>query len=252
MYVDESGDIGTKPDSSPYFSLSGLVVHESLWNRLIFDLESIKLKLLTKYKVPHVEELHVTDFLGRSNHKRPLPKNLAYLFYRDLLREEAKLDYIRILNVVLSKADKYEQFDFFSGAWERLINRFEMSLKHRVFYSLFGNSIQEKGLLIVDETNEKVLRSLTRRMRNESLVPSYFGGCNQDAILQDIIEDPVHRNSRLSIPIQFCDANAYFASQLFHPSSATKKYKARNYLYYLEPILTKEACRKNSLGIVRD
>lgn len=252
MYVDESGDIGTKAGASPFFSLAGLAVHESYWERLVKDLNTIKNSLLAKYNSLPVDELHIKHFLARSCKNRPLPKKDAYLLYRELLQEEARLDYIRLFHDVLSKEEKGNNFRYFLEAWERLMNRFEYSLRARSLISPYRESgIPEKGLLIVDRTNEIALRDLTRQMRRHSSVPSYFGGTNTEAVLKELIEDPIHKDSKYSLPIQFCDANAYFAAQLFHPSKSTIRHKAKNHFYALEPILLKEASRDNALGIVR-
>ena len=79
-------------------------------------------------------------------------------------------------------------------------------------------------------------------MRTESEVE----GCRQ----LFIVEDPMHKNSEQSLPIQLSDANAYFLLQMIAPNSTVKRHKARNFFYLLEPILFKEVNPANPLGII--
>lgn len=60
----------------------------------------------------------------------------------------------------------------------------------------------------------------------------------------------MHKQSELSLPIQLCDVNAFFLKQSIAPNSTVSKHGAKNYFYYLEPVLLKQASRSDPLGIV--
>lgn len=252
MYVDESGDTGLGEGASDYFVLSGLVIHEGHWNRVLSSMAENRKEIYSRYGLATHFELHATKMVGRAKKsEHGLSRTDAVLLYRDFLRYEATLDYVRIINVVVDKRDKDESCDVFCLAWDRLINRFENTIRHKNFPSAW----QEKpdggsGFLIVDETNEEKLRTLVRGMRHHNAIPSIFGGFVPSGNLRAVVEDPMHKKSELSLPIQLCDANAYFLLQSIAPNSTVRRHKAKNYFYYLEPVLCKEACPSNPMGVV--
>lgn len=253
MYVDESGDVGMGEGGSDYFVLSGLVVHEGSWNTANRAIVSLKEDLAARYGFDSQRELHASDLIGRSGNKRGgLSRKSALLMLKDVLKFEATMDYIRIINVVVNKKGKGEWFDPFWLGWERLINRFETTMYYKNFPSPWDQKPDnEKGFLVVDKTDEKKLRNMIRRMRVSNNIPSaHYPDTSVDAKLHHIVEDPMHKDSTLSYLIQLADVNAYFLKQYVDPNSTVKKHKARNYFCYLEPVLLKEACRKNDLGIV--
>lgn len=255
MYVDESGDIGMSlvKGSSRYFVLSGLVVHEGYWNTVNREIALLREDLAKSYGFDSKAELHAFDMLGRARGKKHGMSRLSTLMMmKRILRFEAEIEHIRIINVVIDKQNKPTTYDPFTVAWERLINRFEATLSHKNFPSPWTpKPDHEKGFLVVDETDENKLRNLIRTMRFHHDVPSaYIYGETVDARVHCIVEDPMHKKSYLSQLIQLADVNAYFLKQYIDPSSTIIKYKARNYFRYLEPVLLKQACKTNELGIV--
>ena len=65
-----------------------------------------------------------------------------------------------------------------------------------------------------------------------------------------IIEDAIHKDSAHSYFIQLADVNAYFLSQKFQPNQYIKRKGGKNYLDRLQPVLFKQASKKDLLGIV--
>lgn len=255
MYVDECGDTGMSPGSSNYFILSGLVVHESMWTDFLRSAAGSFDEVYGKYGLDRRLELHAKDMLGRS--AKPyssISKTSRILMLRDILSFEATLcDAIRLINVAVDKTDKSFGYDVFGCAWDALINRFENTMEHGNFPIVKKGSrpaYPEHGMVVVDETDEKKLRDLIRRMRWNNIVPTGDGGTYQHNI-RWVIEDALHKRSEQSIPIQLCDVNAYFLRQMIEPNTTVRKHGARNYFYRLEPVLLKEACRRDPLGIVR-
>lgn len=91
-----------------------------------------------------------------------------------------------------------------------------------------------------------------RGMRFHSAFPvDLYLGDDRRVELVSVLEDPMHKKSDLSLPIQFCDVNAYFLKQSILPNSTVIKHKARNYFYYLEPILSKGTSVNDPHGIAR-
>lgn len=257
MYVDECGDSGMGTGSSDYFILSGMVIHESMWTKLLQKIADEAKDLKTKYGLDNSAEIHAKGMLGRSEKiYSSVPKVNRLMLFRDLLKFEGTLrDYIRIINVLVSKQGKGFGYDVLSSAWDALINRFENTIEHGNFPITFPDSTQaphEHGMLIVDQTDEKKLRDIIRRMRHNNQIPSSIQyGTYVKHNLKYVIEDPLHKDSRYTLPIQLSDANAYFLRQMISPNSTIRKHGAQNYFYSLEPVLLKEASRSDELGIVR-
>lgn len=255
MYVDECGDSGMQSGSSRYFILSGMVVHESFWTDTLERVHSMRIDLKSRYGFEVMRELHAGEMIGRTSKKyRDIGKLDRVMMFRDVLSFEATLEKVRIINVVVDKQGKSYGFDAFTTAWDTIINRFENTMEHGNFPSPYGKGrapFAEKGMLIVDETDEMKLRSLIRRMRHGNLIPSAIRhGTRVRHDLKCVIEDPLHKQSEWSPLIQLCDANSYFLKQTIEPNKTVLRYKAKNYFYRLEPILLKQASSSNEYGIV--
>lgn len=106
-------------------------------------------------------------------------------------------------------------------------------------------------MIFADESAEKPLRLLLRKMRMYNPMPSHFGGSYNAKIL-NIIEDIVHRKSHLSYIVQTVDVIAYLLYSKEFPKGASKKYNLNVIFNDLEPLLLKEASNKDPLGIVRN
>lgn len=251
MYVDESGDVGMGPEGSRYFCLSALVIHECNWTESMIKFNKMRVALSRKYGFDSNEELHASSILGRKkSYRNGLNRQQAIFMLRDVLRYEARFKQMRSINIVVDKYEKSYGYDPFKIAWETLINRFENTIRHNNFPSPWKDVKDERGFLIVDKTDEEKLRKLVRSMRYNNSVPSMYSGDRYTSNLIKVVEDPMHKDSSLSLPIQLCDVNAYFLKQTVDPNTTIKKHKAKNYFYYLKPILLTQACTANEYGIV--
>lgn len=257
MYVDECGDSGMSPGSSDYFILSGMVVHESMWTKMLYKVSAEVSRLKGAYGMKPSSEIHAKGMLGRSEKEySDIPKVKRLMLFRDLLKFEGTLtSCARVINVVVDKRKKGFGYDVLSCAWDALINRFENTIEHQNFPIVAQEASQsgkEHGMLVVDKTDEKRLREIIRRMRHNNRIPSStMPGTYVRHNLRCVIEDPLHKDSRHTLPIQLCDANAYFLRQMIEPNSTIRKHGAQHYFYKLEPILVKEASKNDNLGIVR-
>lgn len=257
MYVDECGDSGTGEGSSDYFILSGMVVHESMWSSLLSLMATELFGLKIKYGMNQQTELHAKGMLGRSEKQyASMPKINRLLLLRDVLRFEGQLtDKIRVINVVVDKRSKAQGYEVFRCAWEALISQFETALQTGGLPIIDPSSqaaYPEHGMIIVDKTDEKKLRELTRNLRHNIMAPMLndLGTCAKRNLFW-VIEDPMHKDSQHTLPIQLCDANAYFLRQYLEPNSTIRRHDAQNYFFKLRPVLFKEASNQDPLGIVR-
>lgn len=241
------------PGCSDYFILSGLVLHESYWTDTNVAISEFRTRIESQYGLPICTELHAGEMLGRSGKDyRDISKSNRFDILRKTLDFESTLTNLRIINVVIDKRNKEQNCKVFEKAWDALINRFENTICYGNFPCPENYPKIQNGLIIVDETDEKKLRDLIRRMRHLNLIPSQFS--YNDSVRHDlryVIEDPLHKNSRHSQLIQLSDVNSYFLLQTMHPNTTVLKHKAKNLFYKLEPILLKEASGHDKYGIVR-
>lgn len=254
MYVDESGDTGLGAGSSDLFTLSAIIIHEAYWIRTLNSMYSIRKDMFSKHGFNTTRELHAENMLGRHRKNGPgMSRRECLLMLRAALLSEAQIVNLRSMSVIIDKRNKQDGFDVFEAAWGTLIERFESAIRANTLPHPTPNTLYpEHGFLIVDETDEKRLRTLVREMRFHAALPiALFPGDERLINLVAVLEDPMHKQSNLSIPIQFCDLNAYFLKQAMQPNSTIKRHKARNYFYYLNPILMKWANGNDPLGIVK-
>ncbi len=251
LYVDESGDSGTAPSSSRYFAISGLVVHELRWHQTLEAMVTFRQQIRSRYGLKLREEIHAAHFLHHPKKLARIPKSIRLRLLRDVLDFEATAVDISILNVVVDKVGKAGTYDVFENAWGALVQRFENTISHRNFPG--PQNPQDFGLLIVDQTDVKRLRSLTRRMRVYNPIPNQpgYGTGYRQIPIKTLVEDPVHRDSLHSYFVQMADVNAFFLYQKHAPAGYIKRKGARNYFDRLDSVLCKVAATSDPQGIVR-
>lgn len=248
LYVDESGDAGLNRSPSRYFVLSGFVVHELRWHETLESVINFRKHLRDTYGLKLREELHASRFVHKPGDLARIPKSMRLKILREVLDFEAGLPDVSVINVLVDKDGKAPPFDVFDVAWVTLIQRFHNTISHKNFPG--PQNPDDKGLLVVDQTEEKKLRGISRRMRRYNPVPSMFGPDAKPIPITTLVEDAVHRNSLHSYFIQLSDVNAYFLYQRFDACGYVKRKGARNYFNRLRPILCTVASRTDPDGIV--
>ena len=248
MYVDESGDVGLVGSPSSYFALTGITVHESRWRDFLERLVQFRRTMRAVYGLPLRTEIHAAEFIRRA----PLPnirKHQRLAILRNFLDELAAFPDIRVTSVVVNKATKPASYDVFEQAWRALIQRFENTIGYGNFPGAYRN---DKGLVIVDNTDGRKLQRLLRRMAVHNPIPNmaHIGSGYRNLPLVRLVEDANHRDSTESYLIQACDVCAYFLRQKFEPCGYVRKQSAKNYYDRLDAVLNKSASKSNGFGIV--
>lgn len=245
MYVDESGDTGLSGSQTTHFVLSGIVVHESRWRDFIDTLIAFRKTLKTTYGLPVRGEIHASEFIN----SRPfdIEKHNRLAILRNCLDELAKIDFISVTNVSISKAGKPGNYDLFHNAWGTLFQRFENTLLHGNFPGGFS---RDHGMLLTDATAGTKLTRLVRRMAVYNYIPSKYSGESRNIPIKRIIEDPHMKDSAETYPIQMCDVIAYFLYQRYSPNRYIRNKRAVRYFDRLTPILNTRASQNHLLGIV--
>ena len=248
LYVDESGDVGITGSPTRYFVLSGFVVHELKWNEILESIIRFRKHIRERYGLKLREEIHATAFIHKPKEVSKIAKSLRLRILREAIDFQASLPDINIINVVVDKNGKPLDCDVFEMAWSTLIQRFHNTISHRNFPG--PQNPQDYGLLVVDQTDEKKLRKLIRKMRRYNPVPHTGGSGYRSMPITTLVEDAVHRNSLHSYFIQLSDVNAFFLLQKYISGKYVRKKGARNYFNRLSPVLCKVASASDPFGIV--
>jgi hypothetical protein len=248
MYVDESGDSGMQNSPSNYFALSALVIHETRWYETLDKVIAMRQHLKSTYGLKIRDEIHTAPFLSKPGQHATIKKFRRLLLLRDILDFQSQLNWLKIINVVVDKTNKPNDFRVFETAWDALFQRFENTLFFGKFPSKFSEL--EHGLVITDATEGKKLKMLLRRKRRYNPVPYAGGQSFRQLPIKQIVEDPVERDSSDSYLIQMADVNAFFLYQKYKPNAYIKKKGARNYFERLHPVLLLEASKRHPQGIV--
>jgi hypothetical protein len=252
MYVDESGDTGLSSSPTSYFALSGIVVHERRWREFLNLLIAFRKVLRSVYGLPLRTEIHASEFIGSpilTVGGQAIRRHARLAILRNTLDELAKIGFVSVTNVIVSKAGKPAGYDVFDAAWGTLFQRFENTMIHG---NLPGGFRDDHGIVITDATAGTKLLRMVRRMAVYNYIPNnfqYSGGSRNIPIVR-IIEDPHGTDSSESLPVQICDVSSYFLHQKFKPNSYVRKQLAHNYFDKLEPVLNKWARSTDRLGIV--
>jgi hypothetical protein len=248
MYVDESGDSGLQNSPTTHFALSGITVHESRWRDLLNHLVAFRKTLKNVYGLPLRTEIHASEYI-RSPPVEGIRKNQRLSILRNQLDELAKLDYISITNVVVRKAGKPATYDVFENAWKTLFQRFENTIGYGNFP---GGHQNDRGLVVVDNTEGEKLRRLVRKIGVYNPVPNqiHAGPGYRNLPMVRLVEDAYAKDSRDSYMVQACDVCAYFLYQKHAPCSFIKRQGATHYFNRLDPVLNKRASQTNGFGIV--
>jgi len=248
LYVDESGDTGLQNSPTDFFVLNGLVVHELRWHGFLDDVIAFRRHLQTTYALKLRQEIHAAPLLSRPGALASIPKHVRLLILREVLDFVAAQPGLSILSVVVDKRGKAPGTDVFDMAWQTLLQRFENTISHRNFPG--PQNAQDHGLLIADNTDGNKLKALSRRMRRFNPIPNLGGGGYRQLPAVRLIEDPVHRDSAHSYPLQLVDVVAYFLHQRFRPNSYIRQKGARLWFNRLQPVLCVKASRTDPQGIV--
>ena len=247
MYVDESGDPGLVGSPTPYFALSGVVVHETAWRASLQAIQAFRQRMKAQYGLPLRTEIHAANYINSPvlNIRRHDRLSIIRNFIDEIARNQA----FSITNVIVNKAGKAPPYDVFTEAWKVLFQRFENTL---VAGNFPGGHRGDYGIALTDNTDGRKLTKLMRMMNVYNPIPNNanFGPGYRNLPIVRIIEDPHLKNSESSYFIQVADTCAFALYQKFRPSAYIRRKGATNYFNRLAPVLNRSARPADPFGIV--
>ncbi len=250
IYIDESGDPGQ--NGSDHFILTGVIVPETQWRTYLDSLHSIRQTIKQNHSLPVRTELHGAELFyprGSSQYNKLKGRKERLEIYSYFLKEiSARLQDIRIVNIYVDKtkidwaSDRAKSFEEF--AWTSLLQRFHNHL--------LKDCENESGMVFADQTNERKLRSLVRKLRIFNHVPSLVQqGTSRSIPLSRIVEDPIIRDSAESWFVQIADLASHSLYRKLHVKGSFRRFNADKLFDHLDPVLLKAASRTDPHGIVR-
>lgn len=251
LYVDESGDSGMVNTPSPYFVLTGIVVHELRWNEYLDRLVDFRKRMRNKFGLLLREEIHCARMINKPGDLVRIKRNDRLTILRNFTAELAAMPDLSIINIVVEKRLKASHYDVTEAAWTMLIQRFSNTMSHRNFSG--PANPDERGMVVPDMSEVKKITGILRRMRKYNPVPNMtgHGAGYRNMMVTNLIEDPYFKESEHSYFIQAADLAAFLLYQKLSPSSYARKKGLTNYFDRLDPILCKVASRTDPQGIVR-
>lgn len=251
IYADESGDPGLSLGGTPWFVITGIIVHESYWNETFTRFLDLRRNLSRRYGIPQRIALHATDIVnghGDFHHSQyGLSTADRFNLYREVLEFLAQLSELRVLNVFVHKNRIIKRdIDIFQWAWMIFIQRFHNSIDRGGALAIDN----DYGMLVTDRTHDDHLRRLMRQMRAFNFVPNMVGGGSRRILVTRVLDDPIPRDSKTSYFVQVADLIAYALARRAYPRAALSRYDFETYFDIVDPILLKEASHTDPQGIV--
>lgn len=248
MYVDESGDPGMVGSPTRFFVLSGVVIHELSWLNTLDAFIEFRRRMKRKFDLKLRDEIHSAHFISKPGELARIKRNDRLTIIRHFASELALLPDITVINVVVDKLGKAEDYDPFEKGWQALIQRFDNTIGYRNFRG--PANADERGMIFPDGLPQRKLTNLLRRMRRHNPIPSQMGGFRAIP-LRKVIEDPVYRDSAHSLMIQAADLCAFLLYQKASPNAYMKHSGGWKYFDRLSPILCRQASAHDPEGVVR-
>ncbi|WP_109261671.1 DUF3800 domain-containing protein [Hyphobacterium indicum] len=238
MYVDESGDTGREPGSSPAFVLAGLIAPSGKWTEIEQAMIDLRRELGAQYGLKASDELRGSMIMR----KGPGDAARRVALIEAALKGIASLKSVRVILTAVRKKNLPPETDVFRAGWSAQLGHFDGFLARS---GGRGRDAGVQGFVVADRTQSAQLDKLVRALRRERPVTETYGWFRRktrihNKPLKHVIELPQHQDSRRSLLIQAADLCAYAVFQKERPSMAVKANKGDDrFLKALEPIVIK-------------
>jgi hypothetical protein len=216
-YVDESGDTGSYgAGGSLTYTLGVLLLGTEDWNETFDKILGFRREIKERYGIPMRAEIKANTLIrGEGDLKKSglTPQQRADIYLRHLtFLSENK---IRTFAVVGHKGSALSGQALMDAVWIPTLQRLERT--SRSWRNL-------PVLLVHDETENHVVRSIARKSRRQMIAGSAYDNSRFKVPFSKFIDDPVPRKSHESYYLQFADLVAYAAwRRIYVPSRNVAK-----------------------------
>lgn len=196
-YIDESGSSGPiASGGSLTFTLGCVLIDSVKWPDVFDDMIDYRRYLKARFRIPVRAELKANYLLRNGGPLRPLElsEKARFAVYRGMMRLQAKMG-VHAFAIVIRKdrlLSKGLEYDVRTIAWEYLLQRLER----------FTTKATTQVLILHDEGEGGIVRSLARKARRIGTAGSAFGTGSLKRPARLLIDDPVSRKSHESYFIQ--------------------------------------------------
>ena len=212
-YVDESGNVGPiklhGKGGTHTFTLGCVLVPVANWPMIFDNMIQYRRFLKTEFKIPVRAEIKANHLLQNGGAFRDLglSERARFRVYRGLMRLQPKLG-VRAFAVVIEKGKiNKATLSPRDVAWEWLLQRLER----------LTTTENTSVVLMHDEGEGKIVRTLARKDRRIGSAGSAFGTGYLKVPCRNVVDDPVSRQSHESYFLQLADLVAYAAFRRIHP-----------------------------------
>ena len=235
-YIDESKEPGK------FCAYTALITTGDRWAATFNKVKEFRKQLRDDHGLYLAYELHAWKFVpGRGRPAaRAIYKDERAEIFRKVLTFIAECQSF----VVVSSVSTCAEF-----ALERLVNRINKTAKAK----------NQQALLFFDEGEEAEIRKRLRRLRVYNPIPSnrgYWsdGSRTKNIPLENVIEDPIFKDSKQSYFIQLADFCAYACLRMERPIASRSAYGIDTAYELLRPVSRPIINPRDprGMGIIRD
>ncbi len=216
LYVDESGDVGSKPSSSRHFILCGILVHHADWRKAYAATTEMRCRLHAQFGLHPLTELHASEFLGRDDRHLSLARNVRYRCALHVLGFISRNAFLMPLRTTFAKATS--DMSPREEAWRCLLQQ-----ACELLTATPPENCPAHGMIVICDDH----RSAPRRGLLEKMPPE---------VRASIIEQPFGMDSRDTQFLQLADLLAYLTKQANAPAKTFSDAHSRRILRRSEQV----------------
>lgn len=234
IYIDDSKD-------EKLAIFSGIAIPEDQWLACYRLLKEYRHRLKDKFGIYLHKEFHAWEFIsGRGKISDTIvTKYQRCTIFKELMTLVSNMPGLRVFNTCVPFKEDERAFEF-------LLNRINKTME----------SWGSHAMLICDEGKQTAYTHLMRSMHVYNPIPTRFknledGSYTKNVPLTRFIEDPIFKPSDQSYFVQVADFCAYSLLRRENQLASKNKYGLHEAFDILQPVLVREASRKDKDGIIR-
>ena len=182
IYMDESGDDGTKPGASPILSLACIKLTANKWNHAHAELENLLIESAKNLSPGFKHELHTRDLISNKGAFKLNPLNTTQLkYFLDSIKSYLHINSIKVSTFTIIKNNQTETYPL-----------------RRILTEAIKSDSGIQRIIISDRGRVPLMRSITHNARKNNLI--------QDCLIENILESESKYNRFIQLADLFATA----------------------------------------------